>query len=101
MPNISSLSQPSPGQIPSGSPCIWSLGCRLILQKSRATADDNNVPESVVSDAGVGGEADDGEALRGGDLRREDGCRAAAELAQALGGAQRRRILTVLKKISI
>ena len=26
------------------------------------------MPESVVSDAGVGGEADDGEALRGGDL---------------------------------
>ena len=48
-------------------------------------------------DAGVGGEADDGESLRGGDLRREDGGGAAAELAQALGG-RRRRILIVLQQ---
>ena len=78
----------------------WNQGCHLSLDfakiESRATAD-GNVPESVVGDAGVGGEADDGESLRGGDLRRKDGGRAAAELAQALGSC----ILTLLKKIYI
>ena len=82
----------NPSIRPSWSPCTYLRklsGGRLRVY--------DNVPESVVSDAGVGGEADDGESLRGGDLRRKDGGRAAAELAQALGSC----ILTLLKKIYI
>ena len=56
------------------------------------------VPEAVMSDAGVRGEADDGEALRGRDLRREDGGRAAAKPPEALGGVQCGRILIILEE---
>ena len=54
-----------------------------------------------MSDAGVGGEADDGEALRGRDLRWEDGGRAAAKLAETLGVFQCGRILIVLGNINL
>ena len=61
-----------------------------------AAAADHSVPESIVRDAGVGGEAHDGVALRSRDLRREDGGRVTAALPEALHGGRSGRILDVL-----
>ena len=69
-----------------------------LSKAAAATAHHPLESEAIVSDAGVRGEADDGESLRGRDLRRENGGRAAAKLAEALGGVQRGRILIIRLK---